>query len=210
MSTITTLTAAPHGGFDINGYQQRLWMLGGVDTPGGLKVHEPTTLYWTIPVATAGAGVPLGSASADWKDPVTGLTNKVQMDADTQDYGVGLATVRNGLIIFRRSSVYLLKGSTSANYTLIPISQEVGCFDPRSIVETDHGVYFMSSRTDADKRDHSDQCPPGSVSRVLAEKHRSTGATDCTAQPGRFIHFSEWMDLLRVDFSGANHGIDRC
>ena len=75
---------------------------------------------------------------------MTGLTNKVQMDGDTQDYGVGLATVRNGLIIFlRRSSVYLLKGTTSANYTLIPISQGVGCLDARSIVETDHGVYFI-------------------------------------------------------------------
>lgn len=137
----TVLSNAPHGAFDLIGYQSRIWLLGGVDTPGALTVHEPTTLYFTIPGASG-----IGTASNDWKDPVALTTNKITMDGDFDDFGVGLAVVRNGLLILRRSSVWLLRGTTTANYTLIPISTEVGCVDARSIVETDHGVFFMSHR----------------------------------------------------------------
>jgi hypothetical protein len=137
--TITVLNLAPHGAFDLIGYQSRIWLLGGIDTPGSGTTHSAISLFFTNPIAAGG-----GSSSSDWKDPVYGTTNLITMDGDTSDYGVGLGTVRNGLVILRRASVYLLKGTTTANYTLIPISRDVGCMDARSIVEADEGVYFVS------------------------------------------------------------------
>ena len=138
---INVLSNAPHGAFDLIGYQSRIWLLAGIDTPGAGTVHNPTALFFTNPIAPGG-----GSAKADWVDPVGGTTNMIVMDGDASDYGVGLALVRNGMIVFRRQSVYLLRGSTTANYALIPISPDIGCVDARSIVETDQGVYFMSTQ----------------------------------------------------------------
>lgn len=152
VATATVLANAPKGAFDLKGYLSRIWLLGGVDTPGGLTVHEPTSLFYTVPLGTpavfgGGApGTPLGSAAADWKDPVTGITNKLNMDVNTADFGVGLAQAPNALLVFRHSSVWRLTGSTSSTFVLKPLSKEVGCLDARSIVETDKGVFWVSSR----------------------------------------------------------------
>lgn len=137
----TVRTLAPHGAFDLKGHQSRVWLLGGIDTPGGLTAHEPNTLFYTNPGRSG-----VGTASADWKDPITGNTNKIVMDNNNADYGIGLAIVPNAMVVFRRASVWVLRGTTSASYQLQSISREVGCLDARSIVETDHGVYFMSAR----------------------------------------------------------------
>jgi hypothetical protein len=141
VSVPTVLANAPHGAFDLKGYLGRIWLIGGIDTPGGLAAHEPTTIYYTIP-GTSG----VGSASADWRDPVAGTTNKLRMDNNNADYGVGLALAPNTLVVFRHSSVWVLKGTTSSTFQLQVISREVGCIDARSIVETDRGVYWLSHR----------------------------------------------------------------
>lgn len=141
-ATVPTILAnAPHGAFDLKGYLSRIWLLGGIDTPGGLAVHEPVTIFYTNP-GTSG----VGTAAADWKDPVSGLVNKIRMDNNNADYGVGLGLVSNAMVIFRRNSVWVLRGNTSASFQLQPLSKELGCIDARSIVETDHGIYFMSHR----------------------------------------------------------------
>lgn len=139
----TLQALAPHGAIDITSYQSRIWLLGGVDTPAGAGVatHNANALFYTIPGA---AGV--GTATADWRDPTFGTTNLTVIDRDTSDPAVGLARGRNILIIFRRNSIAVLRGTTTANYTTQRISSEVGCIDQRTIVETDAGVYFMSHR----------------------------------------------------------------
>lgn len=137
----TILSNAPHGAFDLKGYLSRVWLLGGIDTPGALTVHEPVTLYYTVPGASG-----VGTASADWRDPISGLTNKIRLDNNNTDYGVGLALVPNAMLIFRRNSIWILRGTTSSTFQIQPLSKEVGCVDARSIVETDRGVYFISHR----------------------------------------------------------------
>lgn len=159
----TVYTNAPHGAFDLIGYQSRIWLLGGVDTPGGLTVHEPTTLYFTNPGVSG-----VGFASADWKDPVDGTSNKLRMDNNNDDFGVGLAVARNNIVVFRRSSVWSLRGSDPSNYSLTPITREVGCMDARSIVETDQGAYFMSHRGLMFTNGSGVTNVSGSVSRNLA------------------------------------------
>ena len=139
----TVLSNAPHGAFDLKGHLGRIWLLGGCDTPGGSTTHLSNALFFTNGVNTT-AGV--GSATSDWQDPVAGTTNIIKMDNNTADHGVALATVRSGLLILRRSSLWFLKGTTTANFDVFPISKEAGCIDARSVVETDHGVYFMSQK----------------------------------------------------------------
>lgn len=140
---VTALTNAPRGFIDIKGYQSRIWGLGGIDDPASGTTFNALALFFTNPIGPGGGNT---ASFADWKDPVFLTTNKIVMDGDTTDPGVGLATVRNGLLIFRKSSVWLLRGTTTASYTLVPVTRQVGCVDPRSIVETDKGVYFMSTQ----------------------------------------------------------------
>jgi hypothetical protein len=141
--TVAAMTNAPRGAIDLKGYQSRIWLLGGIDDPGSGTTFNALALFFTNPIGPGGGNA---ASFADWKDPVSGLTNKILMDGDTTDPGVGMATVRNGLLIFRQQSIWILRGSTTANYALVPVSRQVGCVDPRSIVETDKGVYFMSTQ----------------------------------------------------------------
>lgn len=137
----TALSAAPHGAFDLNGYQQRIWLLAGCDTPGGSAVHYNTNIYFTIPTQAGG-----GNATADWQDPISGLTNIIRLDQDVSDQGMGLAKCRNGLLVLRARSIWIIRGNTTDNYTAQIVSRQVGCLDPRSIAETDQGVYFLSEQ----------------------------------------------------------------
>lgn len=139
----TVLSNAPHGALDLKGHLGRIWLLGGCDTPGANSTHMCNALFFTNGVNTT-AGV--GTATSDWQDPVQGTTNIIKMDNNTADYGVALAVVRNGLLVLRRSSIWFLKGTTTANFTIYPISRETGCLDARSVVETDLGVYFVGPK----------------------------------------------------------------
>lgn len=103
------------------------------------RVHSSTTIYFTNPIVAGG-----GDDADDWKDVHSGQTNEITIDQDSSDPGVGLAVSRTGLIIFRRNSVWLMRGTTPANFSMVQISGDVGCLDPRSIVQTDNGIYFMS------------------------------------------------------------------
>jgi hypothetical protein len=132
-------TGAPHGAFDLIGHQSRIWLLGGIDTPGAGTTHSPTALFFSNPIAAGG-----GFNASDWSDPVSGLTNQITMDRNYADFGVALAPVRAGLVVLRYSSVWLLRGTTTATYVLQQISNQAGCIDARSVVECDSGVYFLS------------------------------------------------------------------
>ena len=147
---LTLFTNTPSGALDIKSYQGRIFLLGGVDNPGGGTTFSPVKLFFTNPNLPAGGG---NSASfADWKDPVQQTTNYITMDGDSTDPGVGLAVTRNALLIFRYRSVYKLtgtiitSGTSAGTASLSVVSRDVGCIDARSIVETDHGVYFMSKQ----------------------------------------------------------------
>lgn len=149
-STPTALSAAPQGAVDIAGYLGRIWLAQGCDTPGGSGVsgtytpsviHSPTTLYFTNFIVAGGGGT-----DTDWIDPSTFLTNTITLDQDSSDPITGLSALRTGLVIFRRNSVYVLKGTTTANFQVVQLSDETGCLDPRSIVETDSGIYFVGQK----------------------------------------------------------------
>lgn len=137
----STMLNAPQGAFDLEAWQSRIWLIGGIDTPGGGTTHSATTIFFSNPIVAGGGNA---AAGADWKDPVEGTTNQIKMDNDADDPGVGLAAAKNGLVVFRRNSIHVIRGSTSANYTVTQVSDDVGCIDARSIVKTDAGIYFIS------------------------------------------------------------------
>lgn len=136
-----SLTFAPLSATWADTYQSRIWALGGIDqnTPGA--TYDPNVLFYTNPILAGG-----GAAAADWIDPTTLKANVLTLDRDSTDPGSGIAVANNALIVFKKHSTYVLRGSTPSTYTLSLLSREAGCVDPRSIVETDHGVYFMSHK----------------------------------------------------------------
>jgi hypothetical protein len=133
-------TSTPRGGMDITAYQNRLWMAGGIDIPGAGTTFDPNALYFTQNPLAYGGGV----AAADWQDPISGLTNKIIIGGDSNDFIRALARLHTqALLILRNNSIYILRGTTTSNYTVTPVSLQQGCLDARSVVETDEGVYFI-------------------------------------------------------------------
>lgn len=143
--SLTGYPLVPRGALDLKGYQSRIWLAGGIDVPGAGATFSPTTIFFSNPI-TGGVGAGHGGVAADWEDPVALTTNQIVMDRNFDDPVVGFGVLRNGLVVFRRSSVWLLKGTTTANYTIVPVSREVGCLDIRSVIECDAGIYFMTHR----------------------------------------------------------------
>lgn len=137
------LDYAPYGAVDLKGHLSRIWLLGGHDpqNPFGLFTVEPTTLFYTNPIAGN-----VGVGHFDWINPISLLTNKIVMDNNNEDYVRGLAVVRAGLVILRRNSLWILRGTTSASFSLQAFSRDDGCIDPRSILETSRGVVFLSRK----------------------------------------------------------------
>lgn len=136
-------TNGPRGGFDVKAHYNRLFVLGGRN-PDGTGNIQFSTLYFTDAFSPDAA---LTDAVASWQDDTSGLVNKIVVDSeDPNDFGVALAKVGQSLVIFKRHSVHLLQGYSPSTFVLRPVSNEVGCLDPRSVVEYAGGVFFMSER----------------------------------------------------------------
>lgn len=125
------VTSAQTGAQAVCTHFNRLFVLG--------SAAEPNTLFYSD------VGGPTGVATAaDWQDDVTGLTNKIVIGEENDDFGVGLAQIGPNLVIFKRSSMYVLSGYSSSTFNLTKVSSSTGCVDVRTIVEVDDGVYFLS------------------------------------------------------------------
>lgn len=131
---------APYGSQDVRTHLNRLWLAGGVDVPGGLTRLEFNTLFFST------SNGPVTGAATDWKDPVSGLVNKIVVDSDGDDFIVGLAKVGRNLAVFKRRSVHLLSGSSPSTFSIRSYSTDLGCIDARSIVEYNEGCFFLSQQ----------------------------------------------------------------
>jgi hypothetical protein len=154
--TFYAKNVAPHGGQDVKLFANRLFVLGGVEpgkthgaancgpTAGDPCVIEFNTLYFSQPLSER---VQLPAALAQWQDPVTGITNRIGISTtNPSDYGVALARIGQSLAILNRFSISLLHGYSPATFTLRTITNALGCIDPRSVVEVEGGVFFMSQQ----------------------------------------------------------------
>lgn len=138
LPTIGTANVSPEFAQDVRAYLDRLFVLGG-RVNGGTAYRN--RLFWSDP------GQPTLGAATEWQDDVSGLVNQLTVGSDEQnDFGVALAVIRNGLVIFKRHSIYLLSGRTPDTFALRQVSGSFGCLDARSVVEYEDAVYFMSER----------------------------------------------------------------
>lgn len=125
---------------DVKAHLNRLFVLGG-NAPGTTGNVKLNSLYWTDPDG------PTTGVLAEWQDNVSGLTNELVIDSDdTADFGVGLAKMESGLVIFKRHSIHVLRGLTPAAFSVRTVTQAMGCIDARSIVEYEGNVFFMSKQ----------------------------------------------------------------
>ena len=138
---ISTNTSCPDNPTSVKIYQSRLWVLGGTVSGQAFSTYYlSTNLFFSNPISSTNGA----TSTAAWVDPVTGTQNFIAVNPDETDPGMGLASFNNRLIIFRRNSIYVMTGTTPSNWTVTLLSKNYGCVDQQSIVETDHGVYFMS------------------------------------------------------------------
>lgn len=135
----TVYTNCPHGAQSIKAHYRRLFVLGGRN-PDNSGTLQPNALWFSDPTDAAA----LADNLTSWQDDTSGLVNQIRLLADDNDFGVALARVGTDLAILRRRSVWLLQGYSPSTFLVQPISMDTGCIDPRSVVEDDDGVYFMS------------------------------------------------------------------
>lgn len=140
-AALTVYANAPVGAQAVKSHYRRLFVLGGRN-PDGSGAIQPNALWFSDPTDDAA----LTDALTSWQDDTTGLVNQIELLADDNDFGVALARVGSDLCILRRRSIWVLSGYSPSTFTSKPFSHEVGCIDPRSVVEHDDGVYFMSDR----------------------------------------------------------------
>lgn len=130
---------------DIALHYQRLFCLGGVPNASFATPIEFNSLFWSDPLPTDGTG--LSTAASAWQDDVSGLTNRIVVGGDNpNDFGVALAHVGSNLCVLKRRSIWMINGTSPSNFVVKQANNDVGCIDPRSVVEYNEGVYFMSDR----------------------------------------------------------------
>jgi hypothetical protein len=74
-------------------------------------------------------------------DRVLGFADVFPEDGDEI---TGLTSYQNSLLIFKRAKVYMLLGSSPANFEIRLVNNFSGCVAPRSITAMDNRVFFLS------------------------------------------------------------------
>lgn len=181
---ISTVSGCPRSCTAAYAYQSRLWVLGGYFNGDLSTTYSSNALMFTNPLKPADDP----KTSGFWHYPISGAENNLFVNPDVSDPALGLASFNQRLIIFRYNSVYILTGSTPANYSVQLLSDTVGCVDQQSIVETGQGVYFVSAEGLQITTGTSVTNVSGQVQESLAaavQKYRqgvgSGGTGDCTA-----------------------------
>ena len=96
---------------------------------------------------------------------------------------VGLMVFRERLFIFCKSSIYVLAGSSIADFAVEPITRDIGCLDKFSIQEIGGDLIYLAPdglRTIAGT-DKIDDIELGTVSKVIQERIDDIGFTNITS-----------------------------
>lgn len=135
----TAYVNGPRGFQAIRAHLNRLFVGGGMKP--GTTTYGDNSLYWSDD------GGPTADTVAMWQDDVSGLTNEFVIDTSAgSDFIVALAKAGRALVVLKRYSVHVFLGDSPATFSTRPVSYELGCIDPRSVVEFEDAVYFMSER----------------------------------------------------------------
>lgn len=86
--------------------------------------------------------------------------NRIPIGTKATGRGTGLKAFADGLLVFKESGVYIIKGNANVGYHAEPISEERGTPAPRAIVNVHgvgvfaidkHGPYLVKGRLEADE-----------------------------------------------------------
>jgi len=138
---IIARNTGPMYGVDITAYADRLWVLGGTvpNAAAGAGVYSSSALYYSDP------GGPVTDTLTLWQDDVSGIANQINVgDRDQDDYGVGVCPISNGLAVFKRNSIWVLRGNGPQTFQIRLFSRDVGCVSTESIVPYRDGCIFQS------------------------------------------------------------------
>jgi len=125
----------PRASQAITSHVERLFVLGGT-APNTTTPVLPHSLWFT----NTGADPTL---LASWQ--TSGVSNQIVVGrADPTDYGLGIVHVGDDLLILKRRSVWVLKGSTLDTFTVKEVIGSSGLVDPRASVEANGVAYWVS------------------------------------------------------------------
>jgi hypothetical protein len=71
---------------------------------------------------------------------------QINIPAGKGDNGTGLYSINGSLYVFQRNAIWVLLGSSPANFELRNVSNEIGLIDKRTIVEYDAYLIFYSGK----------------------------------------------------------------
>lgn len=124
---------------DIAEYSNRLFVLGGTvpNAAAGAGTYNANGLYFSD------ADGPTTDTLTLWQDDVSGNANQLTV-GESDDYGVALCNINNGLVVLKRRSIWVLRGSGPQTFQLRRFSAEVGCVSRDSVVPWRDGCLFAS------------------------------------------------------------------
>ena len=103
-----------------------------------------------IPVAVGTVQPGYYSNAIKWCDPFNpekwNDANLAFVGTGEADFITGLASLGRYLIIFKRTSTWVMAGDSEANFTIRKLFSDVGCIDTRALVETNETIIFPSTR----------------------------------------------------------------
>lgn len=137
--TAVSLTNGPRIVQAVFSHYGRVWA-AAARKPGGTD-YNLSQIFYTNPGGTTA----LTNVAADWIDPVTGELNVIEVGAANDgDFTLGFGRAAGHMLIFKRHSIWILYGTSPANFTLRQLTAGNGCVDSRSIAVCTEGTYFAS------------------------------------------------------------------
>ncbi len=142
---ITAAAPYPTGACGIRFWVGRCFLGGGALWNGATESNLfPNHLWYSNPIASF-ATPGTFNAYTQWIDPVTGANNTILVGEDAPyDAIIGLARQGKNLVVFKRNSTHLVTGAGPSSFATRQLAQDIGCIDPRSIVEAAGVVFWLS------------------------------------------------------------------
>jgi len=119
---VQTMENAPMGAKFVVHYADRLFMPVGDDDVRFSELLDPDT----------------------WHDPETGITNNIDVETGDDQEITGIYATQTKLVILKSRSYYYIRGYLPEEWEKDKISGDIGCIAPRSLVEIDGKIFFLT------------------------------------------------------------------
>jgi hypothetical protein len=105
-----------------------VWVANTYETSGGSEKNHPNRVRWSH------EGFPEDWRSSDYIDIESGAGDSI----------TGIASWRDGLLVFKSNSVFLIRGYDADTFEVVNLSRSIGAVSQQAIAVTEAGVYFFS------------------------------------------------------------------